>query len=213
MSSGSLGIAFLALIASYALGCFNAGYYVVRWCTGQDIRAQGSGNAGATNAARLLGRRWFCIVFIIDWAKGALAVMGAQWMQLDPRFVALAVLSVIAGHIWPVQLGFRGGKGIATALGALIVYEPQFVLVLVVLFAAVYPLVRRFTISGLIAFAFAPFIYSLFHPPLSTFLCLLAVAVLVSFAHRANWREQWTRWRSAPEDNASTTETSNEPAK
>ena len=206
-------MALLAVIASYALGCFNAGYYLVRWRTGQDIRTQGSGNAGATNVGRLLGRSWFSFVFILDCAKGAAAVATALWMELHAAFVAGVVLAVIAGHIWPLQLGGRGGKGIATALGALVVYEPRVVLVMAVLFAAAFPLARKFTISGLIAFALAPFVYSLFHPALSTFLCLLAVAVLVSFAHRTNWREQWTQWRSAPANNASATETSNEPAK
>jgi glycerol-3-phosphate acyltransferase PlsY len=211
MSSTDLGMALLAVIAGYALGCFNAGYYLVRWRTGQDVRAQGSGNAGATNAGRLLGRCWFCFVFILDCAKGVLAVAAARWFSIDPRPVALVVIAVVAGHIWPVQLKFRGGKGMATALGALLVYEPRVILVMAALFAAAFPLVRRFTITGLIAFGLAPITFSLFHPPLSKFLCLFGVAAIVSIAHRANWREQWAQWRSAPAEDAP--QTSNEPAK
>jgi acyl phosphate:glycerol-3-phosphate acyltransferase len=211
MPNMDLGLALLAIIGSYALGCFNAGYYTVRWRTGQDVRTHGSGNAGATNVGRLLGWSWSCIVFILDCAKGALAVAVAHRLHFDSWIVALVVIAVVAGHIWPAQLNFRGGKGIATAAGALLVYAPLVIAVMLALFAVVFPFVRRFTIAGLIAFALAPLASLMFRPSLSTLTCLSVVAVIVSFAHRKNWREQWMRWRPAPADPE--TQTSNEPAK
>ncbi len=109
-----------AIAASYCLGCLNAAYYWVRASRRQDIRALGSGNGGARNAGRLFGARAFAIVFLLDAAKGVAAValgLLAGGASLAPGLCALAV---VAGHIWPAQLGWRGGKGVATASGAIV---------------------------------------------------------------------------------------------
>src|SRR5579859_7966679 len=107
------------LAASYLLGCFTSGYYFVRWRLGQDIRDSGSGNVGARNVGRLLGAPGFLATTAADVAKGMLAVWLALEFTHDFRLAGLAMLTVVLGHIWPVQLGFRGGKGVATSIGAL----------------------------------------------------------------------------------------------
>lgn len=115
----------IVLLLSYLLGCFNTGYYLVRWRTGEDVRKHGSGNAGATNAWRMLGAWAFAVALIGDAGKGALAVFLAGWLTGgDPWAMALAVPAVVAGHIWPVQLRFRGGEGIATSFGAILTLDP-----------------------------------------------------------------------------------------
>jgi len=106
-----LGTATLA----YALGCLNAGYYLLRWRDGRDLRQLGSGNAGARNAGRVLGRRAFALVFALDAAKSMLAVLAACWWA--PEAAATCAVIAALGHVFPVQLGFRGGKGVATAIG------------------------------------------------------------------------------------------------
>ncbi len=108
----------LAFFLGYALGCLNTGYYLIRLRRSQDIRTLGSGTAGATNAGRILGTWGFIVVFIVDFCKGVLAaLLGRSLVWGDPGILA-ASIGVVAGHIWPAQLSFRGGKGVASALGA-----------------------------------------------------------------------------------------------
>ena len=100
-------------LAAYALGCFTTGYYLVRLRLGQDIHDSGSGSVGARNVGRLLGWRGFLLTVLGDFGKGALAVWAARHFTMDDRLVLLAMLAVVAGHVWPMQLRFRGGKGMA----------------------------------------------------------------------------------------------------
>lgn len=123
-----------AVVLSYLLGCVNVGYYYARLFHGRDIRLAGSGTAGARNAGRLFGRRVFALVFLGDAAKGAAAT--AVGLSLGPKSGALCAIAVVAGHIWPVQLGFRGGKGIASALGSLLLLAPWLLALMAIVFAA-----------------------------------------------------------------------------
>ncbi|HZO83868.1 MAG TPA: glycerol-3-phosphate acyltransferase, partial [Verrucomicrobiae bacterium] len=98
----------------YLLGSFTSGYYWVRWRTGQDIRLIGSGNVGARNVGRVLGPTAFCITLLMDVAKGVIAVGMANYAGLGSDAVVACILAVVAGHNWPAQLRFHGGKGVAT---------------------------------------------------------------------------------------------------
>ncbi len=181
------------VVTSYFLGCFTAGYYWTRWRTGKDIRAMGSGNVGARNVGRVIGRSGFLITFLLDFAKGVLAVAGATYFKLGPEAMIASMVAVTAGHNWPVQLHFRGGKGIAVSLGALLAYDPFIVLCLVVIFVPVFAMIRLFTLSGMLAFTLAP---------LGGFLCGLEkegvaavsiLAVLALVTHRRNIRKELAR--------------------
>jgi len=195
--NGPLGAALLVLVASYVLGCFNAGYYLVRWRRGHDIRQHGSGNAGATNVGRVLGRGGFMLVLLLDAAKGAAAIGLARSFAVDAWVTMLAGVAAVAGHIWPAQLSFRGGKGVATALGALLVFEPRLVLVLAALCLVALALTRRFTISGLIAFALAPLVWLFFRPTVESVVCATVLAVMLLLSHRKNLRRDSFRPRDA----------------
>src|SRR5438105_6969596 len=116
----------LILAGSYALGCIVGAYYMVRLRTGIDVRTTGSGNAGARNVFRSGDRASAIATFTWDFAKGALAVWGAHLLVPQEWAGGLALLCVIIGHIWPAQLGFRGGKGVATAIGGMLVFIPLF---------------------------------------------------------------------------------------
>jgi len=118
----------LTFLLSYLIGGVPFGYLVARW-RGVDILRQGSGNIGATNVGRVLGRRFGFLVFILDFAKGALPVLVAQHfaelLGLAPRvFGAVAGLAAFLGHLFPVYLRFRGGKGVATGAGVVAVLVP-----------------------------------------------------------------------------------------
>src|SRR5689334_19563636 len=147
----SLGKELLALGVGYALGCCLTGYYLVRLRTGQDIRQYGSGSAGATNVGRLLGLPGFWLTLFGDAVKGVLALGFARALAPNTG-IGLAVMFVaIVGHIWPLQLGFRGGKGVATALGSLVGYDLRLALLTLLVFALVFALSRKRTLSALVA--------------------------------------------------------------
>jgi glycerol-3-phosphate acyltransferase PlsY len=189
------------VVGSYLLGCFTAGYYWVRARTEQDVRASGSGSAGATNVGRTLGGSGFLLTFLVDCLKGVAAVGLARYAHSQPVVLGWVMVAVTAGHIWPAQLGFRGGKGVATSLGALLVYDSRLLLVLGAL--GVVPLVwwRNLTVAAVAAFLLAPF--AVFLSPrfeLVDAFALSGLAVLILVAHRRNIREEvarlWTEGRA-----------------
>ena len=131
------------VLGSYFLGCFSTGYYLVRQRTGQDIRELGSGSTGARNAGRVLGRPGFWWTMAGDLAKGGIAVGLALALTGSERVELLAWLAVVAGHIWPAQLGFRGGKGVSTSLMGLLVFDWRLALIYCVFFAAGWAVTRQ----------------------------------------------------------------------
>lgn len=177
----------IAAVAAYALGCVCAGYYLVCLVAGEDIRLSGTGATGATNVGRRLGADGFAVTLALDCAKGAAAVWIARRAGLD--FAAgLAVVAVVGGHVWPAQLGFRGGKGIAPSLGAFVLYDLRSVIVIAVIFALGYALLRRFMICGLIAYAAAPLILLPLGVPGDVVTTVAAVVAIVLVAHRGDLR-------------------------
>jgi acyl phosphate:glycerol-3-phosphate acyltransferase len=115
---------FVAVAVAYALGCIVGAYYVVRLRAGHDVRSTGSGNAGTRNVLRSGDRTSAALTLLVDLVKGALAVWLAQLIAPGELVTASAAVAVVAGHIWPVQLQFRGGKGVAAAIGATLAANP-----------------------------------------------------------------------------------------
>jgi glycerol-3-phosphate acyltransferase PlsY len=144
------------LLTAYGLGCFATGYYLVRTRTGLDVRESGTGSTGARNVGRMIGSNGFILTMAGDVAKGGLAVWLALAFTGNERLAALALLAVVAGHVWPAQLGFQGGKGVATSLAGLLIYDSRLVLALLGLFAAGLVVTRRSVGAGLMAFATLP---------------------------------------------------------
>ncbi len=177
-------------LGAYLLGCFVSGYYLVRLRTGQDIRELGSGNAGARNVGRVLGRMGFLLTLAGDLGKGALAVWGARHITPDDRLAMLAILAVVAGHVWPVQLRFQGGKGVAASLGALVVYDFHLALAFAFIFTAATAVMRRTVIPGLFAFLCLPCVSAYWGPDSARITGLSLLAALVWFAHRKNLLEE-----------------------
>src|SRR4051812_2055486 len=135
MQSANWGQAGSIALGAYGLGCIATGYYLVLFWKGLDVRETGSGSSGAKNVGRLLGWPGFMLTVLGDIGKGAFAVWAARHFTPDERIVAVALLAVVAGHLWPVQLLFRGGKGIATSLGALLVYDHYLTIAFLIVFA------------------------------------------------------------------------------
>jgi acyl phosphate:glycerol-3-phosphate acyltransferase len=181
------------MVICYLLGSFTSGYYWVRWRTGQDIRLVGSGNVGARNVGRVLGPTGFCITLLMDVAKGVIAVALAVRAGLSNEGTVACILAVVAGHNWPAQLRFHGGKGVATSVGALLAFDSLAALVVLVLFLPLWGLVRSFVLSGLLAFGIAPLVLFLGGFENSSIAALSFLAIMMLITHRKNIREEFTK--------------------
>lgn len=176
----------LALPAGYALGCVSTGYYLVRLRTGQDIRELGSGSTGGTNVGRVLGPLGFAATLVGDIAKGAVAAWAAAAAGLRPWGIVLVALAVVVGHIYPLQLGFRGGKGLATAFGALVVIDYRVAGVILALTALLAIVSGQRTLSLMAVVAIAPGIAAALGHTLAQSAGWAMMAILILFAHRRN---------------------------
>jgi glycerol-3-phosphate acyltransferase PlsY len=195
---------------SYVLGCFATGYYLVRQRTGQDIRELGSGSTGARNAGRAVGRVGFWLTMAGDMAKGGLAVWLAWDLTGNDRLALLAWLAVVAGHLWPAQLGFRGGKGVSTSLMGALVYDWRLALVFCIVFAAGMALARRPVAASLAGFASLPAASWRLGGDLAQIWGISVVAGLVIMAHHRNvvegMAELWSRRGAGPQSDQSVKE-------
>ncbi len=174
------------VLLAYALGSFSTGYYLLRLRTGQDIRRLGSGTAGSRNVARTVGLAAAAMTLAGDAAKGALAAGAALIFGLESWAVPLVMAAVVAGHIWPVQLGFRGGKGLATVMGAVLVFDYRLVMVAYVVAAITLGLTRQITVGGLVAVLLTPLIAALTGHTHTDVIGLSLLAALILFSHREN---------------------------
>lgn len=186
------------VVAAYLIGCFTTGYYLVRAWTGRDVREIGSGSAGARNVGRVLGRPGFILTVIGDFAKGALAVWLARQLTHDEFCAALAVPAVVAGHLWPAQLRFCGGKGITTSLSALLVFDYRLALTLAALFAVIFVFSRKTLLPAMFAFVCLPVVCWFFIRDNFTIAVTTALSAAILFAHRRNLGEEFTALKSEP---------------
>ncbi len=173
--------------AGYAIGCISPGYFLVRFRSGQDIRTVSSGSTGGSNVARVLGWRGYMATALADAAKGGIAVWAALYFGLSAWGKVGVFIAVVAGHIWPAQLGFHGGKGLATGIGALAVYDFQLAVILGGI-ALLGPVLRLGTVSFLAAAAISPAIAAVLGRPGIELAGLGIVVLLILYAHRDNIR-------------------------
>jgi glycerol-3-phosphate acyltransferase PlsY len=175
--------------AGYLLGSVPFGFLVARAVGGVDVRTAGSGNTGATNVARVVGVGPGLLVLALDAAKGAVAVLLARTlMPQAPTVQALAGLASVAGHVAPVWLGFRGGKGVATALGVLCVLVPAAALAAALAFAAVFALTRISSLGSLVAGAAAVAAAAVWPGSRLAIALTASLYLAIVFTHRGNIR-------------------------
>jgi glycerol-3-phosphate acyltransferase PlsY len=174
----------LALLAGYGLGSIPFGLLLTRWAGAGDIRAIGSGNIGATNVLRT-GRKGLALAtLLLDLAKGALpTALGLAW--LGPWGAAVAGAGAIVGHCFPIWLGFKGGKGVATAAGVVLGLTPIVFPLILVGFIAVVAVTRWVSLGSIVAACLARLSALLLGNAPATWLYLL-VAALIVFKHREN---------------------------
>jgi acyl phosphate:glycerol-3-phosphate acyltransferase len=175
------------VVVAYLLGSVSFAVLLVRAATGKDIRAEGSGNAGATNVLRAYGRKLALVVALLDVAKGAAAVALVRLVTADPFWAAAAGFAAILGHVFPVFYGFRGGKGVATAVGAFAVLAPLALLCSLAIFIALVAATRYVSLGSVVAMALLPPVARLFfHAPRAVVTAAAATALLVLLKHLPN---------------------------
>jgi acyl phosphate:glycerol-3-phosphate acyltransferase len=178
----------LALVAAYFIGAIPFGYLIVRWKTGVDVRAAGSGNIGATNVLRTTGRAAGIVTLLLDIAKGAVAVWLMDAVSRgNIHWMSAAALAVMAGHAFPIFLNFKGGKAVASFVGAYMYLAPVPLLAVAIVFIAAVAYSRQVSLASILGAAMFPLALWLFmQPPLSLLCAAIASCAFIIYRHRAN---------------------------
>jgi glycerol-3-phosphate acyltransferase PlsY len=176
----------LLLALGYLLGSMPNGYLAGRWLKGIDLRQCGSGSTGATNVLRNVGKAPALVVFLLDVGKGALAVLLTKSFGLNDWVQVLAGLAALAGHIWPVWLGWKGGKAVATGLGMFLGLAWPVGLACFGLFMAVISISRIVSLSSVVAAIGLPVLMVLAGANGASISVSVVASVMVLWRHRSN---------------------------
>lgn len=177
------------VVVAYFLGSIPTGVLIAR-SRDVDLRQRGSGNIGATNVARTLGKRLGAMVLVLDALKGAVPALAVSQLaargEIDPFVVTVACFAAIGGHCFPVWLGFRGGKGVATALGIFLVVDPMVTAIAAGVFLVLYKAFHIASIGSMAAALTVPILQWILGRPDELVTLSIATALLILFNHRGN---------------------------
>lgn len=179
----------LVLAASYLIGSIPTGYIIVKLFTGQDIRTVGSGSTGATNVKRVMGKKWFFVVMLLDALKGALPVVLTALFGADfagGLLPILAAICVILGHSKSVFLNFTGGKSVASGVGTLLALDWQAGLIIAAVWGVVTWVSRYVSLGSVVALALSPLIMWFLNAPPAYIVYAVIAAIYVIYLHREN---------------------------
>ena len=184
----TLALPALVLLAAYLLGSIPSGYLAGRWCAGIDLRTLGSGSTGATNVLRQVGKGPALVVFLVDVLKGTAAVLLAKaLLGADAHgWLVAAGLGALAGHSWPLWLGGKGGKAVATGLGMLLGLVPAVGLACLGIFLALFSISRIVSLASLGAAFSLPLLMLAAGAPAAYLALGLLAGLLVIWRHRSN---------------------------
>lgn len=179
-------------LVGYFIGSFPSGVVLTRKKYGIDVREMGSGNIGATNVTRVFG--WYAgiLVLVIDFLKGFLPLIVLRHYYDDyPWLLTITAMSLVLGHCFSVYLGFRGGKGVATGLGGLLIVSPWVAGVAAFVYLAVLATTRISAIGSLSGIGVSLVYLLLARPPASETWLVLGIAAIVVIRHHSNIRRLW----------------------
>jgi acyl phosphate:glycerol-3-phosphate acyltransferase len=179
-------VRWLGLVAAYLIGAIPVGYVIARLTGGGDIRASGSGSIGATNVLRTLGKGPAIATLVGDIVKGFVAVSVARAFDASPAWVAAGAVLAIVGNCWPVFLGFRGGKGMATGFGAFLALAPLATLPAALVFAVVVATFRYVSLGSVMAVLCLPIGMLPLGYPRPFVAAAVATTIIIVYRHREN---------------------------
>ena len=181
-------VIFAVVIGAYLIGSISTGYLIVKAKTGQDIRQVGSGSTGATNVKRVLGKKWFFIVLLLDALKGATPVLLAKYLTVDPYGVnaVLASIFVIIGHSKPIFLQFKGGKSVASGVGTILALNWMVGLTIAAIWGTITYISKYVSLGSIIALGVSPILMYLFKNPIGYIAYCLIAAIYIIYLHREN---------------------------
>jgi glycerol-3-phosphate acyltransferase PlsY len=180
-------IPFLVLVVAYLLGAIPFGYLLVKLKTGGDVRSKGSGNIGATNVMRTTGRVAGFATLLLDIGKGYLAVWIAQRVCGCTLLMSAAAIAVMAGHAYPVFLRFKGGKAVASFVGAFLCLTPWALAVEVIIFVVVVLWTQHISMGSIVGAATFPLaVWLVEHAPLSAVAASILAGAFIIYRHRSN---------------------------
>ena len=175
------------LIVIYLIAAVPTGIVLARVMGYEDVRDKGSGNIGATNVYRVAGKLPGVLTLVGDILKGFLPLLACKtWLTPTPTQLGIACAVAIVGHCYPVYLKFRGGKGIATALGIFLVISPAAVLGAAIVFGVAIAITRFISLGSVLAAMSAPLLVLMLNEPQPIFLATLFIAALIIWRHRNN---------------------------
>lgn len=180
----------VVILGAYIIGSIPTGYIIVKLFTGQDIRTVGSGSTGATNVKRVMGKKWFFIVMLLDAFKGALPVVLAQTFANSFTDIGLlpvlAAVAVILGHSKSIFLKFTGGKSVASGVGTILALNWMVGLIIAAVWGIITYTSKYVSLGSMIALALSPVLMWLFGAP-AAYICYCALgAVYIIYLHREN---------------------------
>jgi glycerol-3-phosphate acyltransferase PlsY len=180
--------AIASILLAYLLGAIPFGYLLVKWRTGRDVRTMGSGNIGATNVLRTTGRAAGVITLLLDIGKGYVAVWLAGRLSGDSATVmSAAALAAMLGHAYPVFLRFRGGKAVATFLGAFLRLAPPAILAALIVFVIVVWRTRYISMGSIVSSGTFPLaVWLIVHPPWVVVTAAAAGGAFIIWRHKEN---------------------------
>jgi glycerol-3-phosphate acyltransferase PlsY len=173
------------VVSAYLLGSVPTGY-ILGSMAGVDVRKMGSGNVGATNVARVVGKGRGVLTLVADAAKGWLPIFAALQLEMSLSAVTLAGTAAFLGHLYPIFLRFKGGKGVATAMGILLALAPLITMVLLVIFAVTVAVGRLISLGSITAAIAAPVSLWIAGYPLNVIVMVGFIAAMIIWRHRGN---------------------------
>lgn len=186
MFESTLLTSLVAAGAGYLAGSVPFAYILVRRTRGFDVRSKGSGNVGAANVLRTASKKLAAWVMALDLVKGAMTVYACRWIGFDTPAQALAAFAAVVGHIYPVWLDFRGGKGVATAAGGFLVLTPTAALWAMAVFGGLVALTSYVSLGSVAAASVLVALAAAGGAPASVVSSAAASALLITFRHRSN---------------------------
>lgn len=176
----------ILVIAAYLIGSLPNGLIFGKLIWKKDLRQCGSHNIGATNAWRVLGRKAGFLIFLLDLIKGQIGVLLGGCLIGTPGAMVLGGLLAMIGHVFPLFLGFKGGKGVATGLGVISALMPTITAIIFVVWLVLTLLTRYVSVGSIVAALLAPILAACFKEPAEFFAFALAAAVVIVWRHKDN---------------------------